>query len=180
MATKTLMTVEQFEQLGETEKRQELVDGEIVDMPGANNEHNEIRDEILTDLRIHLRENPIGHAVTEQEFQITKTSVRRPDVAFYQSSKMRPEYRRRSVLPFAPDLAVEVVSPSESAIELRRKIHSYLDNGVQCVWAIYPEAREAEIWDGQFMRIERNELSANCLPALAIPMAGLFLPESTR
>src|SRR5689334_4773828 len=83
VATKTLLTVEQFEQLPEEEHyRYELDHGALIEVACATYEHNQIRGCLESSLRLFLTGRQIGEAVAEQEFRIGKDTVRRPDVAF--------------------------------------------------------------------------------------------------
>jgi Uma2 family endonuclease len=69
-----------------------------------------------------------------------------PDVAFLSNesaAKGDPEH----IYAGAPDLAIEVVSDSENAEELRQKIQDYLDAGSKAVWAVYPKLRVVAVYD---------------------------------
>lgn len=181
MSTKTLMTVEQFEQMGETETRYELVDGELIELPRASFQHNYIRDKIGRLLNDGPDQSARGVAIAEHDFQTTPGNVREPDVAFVLWSRMKGFNIKRNVCPFPPDLAVEVVSPSERAIELRKKIHEYLDAGAETVWVLYAETEEAEIWkkkNGEIVHLGCQNLEADCLLGFSLPVKSLFtIPE---
>ena len=181
MSAKTLMTVEQFEQMGETEEPYELVDGELIELPGASLLHNYIRDNIVGLLNIDSQQSARGVAIARHDFQTTPATVREPDAAFILWSRLTPGDFKRNVCPFAPDLAVEIVSASETALELRRKIHEYLDAGTDTVWVLYVETEEGEIWknqNGQITQLRSEFLEADCLPGFSISVKSLFaLPE---
>lgn len=66
---------------------------------------------------------------------------RRPDVAFVRDENVRPS---KGYIYTSPDLAVEIVSPSERPGDIRKKLREYLDHGVQQVWQVYPDSEE--IW----------------------------------
>ncbi len=79
VATRTLLTVEQFEQLSEEERRRyELDHGELVEVACATYEHNRIRGKIETALNGFQAGRRIGEAVAEQEFRLGEDTVRRP------------------------------------------------------------------------------------------------------
>jgi Uma2 family endonuclease len=177
MGTKTLLTVEQFEQLGETDERYELVDGELVMQPMPTFEHDDIRDSIVQSLREYLKRNPIGRAVAERGMQTAPNTVRRADAAFYKGSRIKPDWWKKNVLPVA-DVVVEVVSPSEKVADLRTKIREYLDAGAETVWVIHPQTKEADIWERDSSRNRVTALEAACLPGFSLPVSSLFeLPE---
>ena len=181
MSAKTLMTVEQFEQMGETQKRYELVDGELIELPGASLLHDYIRDNMVGLLNNDSQQSARGVAIARHDFQTTPATVREPDAAFVLWSRLKPRDLRRNVCPFAPDLAIEIVSPSETALELRTKIHEYLDAGTDTVWVLYVETEEAEIWknqNGQITQLRSEFLEADCLPGFSVYVKLLFaLPE---
>jgi Uma2 family endonuclease len=164
MATKALLTIEQYEQLPDTGVRTELVDGEVIELATGTVLHNYVRDEI----RSGLRGADSGFAIAEVEFRTCQDRVRRADVVWYASIPAADWYR--SILA-PPDLVAEVVSPSDSAAEIRAKVHEYLDAGVTTVWVIYIDAREAEIWNrGSQPYLAAGTLTADCLPGFSLPL----------
>jgi Uma2 family endonuclease len=169
MATKALLTVEQYEQLPDTGVRTELVDGEVIELATETFEHNFARDEI----RAGLRSAGAGVAAAEIEFRTLPGCVRRADVVWFR--RLAAEDWKRHILP-VPDLAVEVASPSDSAVDMRLKIHEYLDAGVTTVWFVYPGTGEADIWnrDGR-SHMGVRVLTADCLPGFELPLAALSL-----
>ena len=71
--------------------------------------------------------------------------VRGPD-AYYVSAERGPsDGAPEGFWIIAPDLAVEVVSPSETVEEVRQKIHDYLAAGTRLVWTVYPRTREVVV-----------------------------------
>jgi Uma2 family endonuclease len=162
MATKALLTIEQYEQLPDTGVRTELVDGEVVELATGTFEHNFARDEIGFNLRGVGR----GVAAAEIEFRTAADRVRRADAVWFAS--LAAADWKRNILP-VPDLAVEVVSPSDSAGELRAKVHEYLDAGVTTVWVVYLDSREADVWNrGGQSRMGTRTLTADCLPGFEL------------
>jgi Uma2 family endonuclease len=71
--------------------------------------------------------------------------VRKPDACFIRHERLTPAARHAPFLPIAPDLAVEVISPTDLAHAIDEKIQEYLDAGIPIVWIINPEARVARI-----------------------------------
>lgn len=168
MATKALLTIEQYEQLPDTGVRTELVDGEVLELATGTYLHNIVRDNIREVLN-RLKPN---HACTEVEFRTSPDRVRRADAVWF--DRLAPEVWSQHLLP-VPQLVVEVVSPSDSAPELRAKVHEYLDAGVTTVWLVYPEAREADIWNrAGASHMGVKVLSADCLPGFAAPVESVL------
>jgi hypothetical protein len=61
-----------------------------------------------------------------------------------------------------------------TAAEIRDKVHEYLDSGVTCVWLLYTNRREADIWSAGGVTVVTGILSADCLPGVSIPLETLY------
>jgi Uma2 family endonuclease len=147
MSSATLLTVEQFEQLPVKEGvRYELKDGELIEMALAKFGHEQTKARAGKILTAYLLQHPLGDAYPETAFALTPSCVRVPDVAFLSNesaAKGDPDHIFRG----APELAIEVVSESESALDLRQKIQEYLDAGCKAVWTVYPTVRVVAVYD---------------------------------
>ena len=121
----------------------EYVKGELVPMPPPTIEHGEITVNIGALLRQHIREYQLGSCSTETTFPIGK-SGRKPDVAFL--SKERVPENKRQASPVPPDLAVEIVSPSDISYDVEEKALEYLEAGTRMVWVIHPVTRTVTIY----------------------------------
>jgi Uma2 family endonuclease len=163
----------------------EVVDGKIVEKTVGATEV-EIANILNEYLRMFARTHRLGRALMEMIFRIdvTKDLQRRPDVAFV--SHARWPYNRRvpnvAVWDMVPDLAVEVVSPSNTAFEVQRKIHEYFDAGVSQVWIVYPPQREVYVF-ASTNRIEvlqrgQDLDGGNLLPGFRLSVAALFEDEA--
>ena len=145
---KTLMTVEQFEQLPREEAaRFELDEGELVTMSGATYAHNDVRDRTVEMLRPFVREHGLGKVIAEQEFRLSPTTDRRPEVTFISNEKLaliRPEKRIQHLVP---DLVIEIASDSDTFTGLMRKVRQYLDAGVRLVWIFNLSLVEITVFD---------------------------------
>ncbi|HXJ93594.1 MAG TPA: Uma2 family endonuclease [Terriglobia bacterium] len=148
MGTKTMMTAEQYAALDEPDGvRCELSEGELIVSPSPMLFHNLIANRINLPLTGFVHQNRLGEVVMETDFQLTEDTVRRPDVAFISAEKLAhidPHKR----LQIAPDLAVEVASPSDRPDDLMHKVQQYLNAGTATVLVIYPEAHLAYLYRG--------------------------------
>jgi Uma2 family endonuclease len=90
---------------------------------------------------------------------------------------------KRSLLPGmtrvfqgSPDLAIEVVSPSDTAKHLKRKVSSYLQGGAKCVWIVFPEDRSVMIHTAGLVReLKADQLiDDSILPGFSTPVAAFF------
>ena len=105
---------------------------------------------------------------------------RRPDVAFVSHARW-PSNRRVPDVPvwdIVPDLAVEVISPTNTAFQVQKKIHDYFDAGVTQVWVIYPEQAEVYVYSSptqiRVLQLEQELDGGDLLPGFRLPLATLF------
>lgn len=120
-------------------KNFELIHGVLCEMPSPSPLHGWIAAEILYRLRAYLKDHAIGDAFGDgNDFILAPGLIYKPDAAFVSKARL-PKLPRQ--FEFAPDLAVEVASPSNSPSEILEKVENYLRYGGQEVWVIYPEDR---------------------------------------
>jgi Uma2 family endonuclease len=127
------------------------------------------------------RTNQLGHAVMETLFEIPGSdNDRKPDVAFvsFQRWPANRPLPRVNAWPVAPDLAVEVISPTDKAFDVIEKVQEYFSGGVRQVWHIYSHVEQVFIFTSptQVRVLTRaDELTAEPLvPGFRMPMADLF------
>ena len=126
--------------------RYELVDGELIDMDGAL-PHGSITGEIYLLLRLHIRATglPLTAGVSTG-FQMSPYTLRFPDVHVTTWTRMAAYDADAGGFPrFAPDVAIEVVSPSNTSAEMDRKTAEYFANGARAVWIADPGPRTVAI-----------------------------------
>lgn len=122
-------------QTGETEDY-ELVEGELVPLPSGTLRLARIRGRLETRVGLYLERNPIGEVFAEVDCRLVEGEVRRPDLSIYigeNASGLDPD---RIPAPYPPDIAVEILSPSEGAMGLRQKVREYLRAGSSEVWLL--------------------------------------------
>jgi Uma2 family endonuclease len=178
MATQTLLTLERFDQLPVVEGvLNELDEGEVVTMTAPMPRHNLVRDRIGRFLGNFAEEHNLGTAFLETEYQLTPETVRIPDVSFVRADRMREVDLDRRIQG-GPALAVEVVSPTDLAQDLARKVDQYLDAGAQVVWVVYPNVREVHVFreGGAASVLGPEEIleAPALLPGFAVSVATLF------
>ena len=100
---------------------------------------------------------------------------RRPDIAFVSSSNVRPS---KGYYYGAPDLAIEIISPTERPNKIRKKLREYLDNGVQQVWQVFPDDQEIAVnYPGGTTRTYRKGdtiSGGELLPGFMLDVATIF------
>jgi len=138
-----------FDQLPYEEgRRWELVQGEMIAVSSATPEHQSIVIIFGASLRNYSRREPGVWALPDSEFALGEDDRVRPDVAILLNGRWASVDRKKTPIPLAPDIAVEVISPSERANDTMRKIRTYLGAGVQEVWQIVPEFQTILIYRG--------------------------------
>ena len=105
-------------------------------------------------------------------------SYRKPDVSFI--TRKKQPLLIKGTLQAIPDLAVEVVSPTDNAIDLEHKVRLYIHAGVRMVWVIFPEERIVHVIKpgrAQEYLTENDVLEGGeILPGFACPLTELFPP----
>jgi Uma2 family endonuclease len=139
------ITLEEF--LANDYESYEYAKGELVPMPPSTMEHGEICSNIVFLLGNHVRQRKLGEIfIAGTTFRIGE-SGRKPDVAFVSQERI-PENRRQAS-PIPPDLAIEVVSPSDTVYDVLEKVLEYLDAGTQIVWVIEPIFKTVTVYRSQ-------------------------------
>ncbi len=179
MATKTLLTIADFDALDEIEGvKQELIDGELVVTPSPMPRHNIVGAKLGGPLQVFVAEHKLGVVLWGQDYLVGE-DILNPDLAFTRADRLVEKDQRPG---WAPDLVVEIWSPSNQrkSQDLRNKAKRYLDGGAQAVWLLYPEAGIARVEKPGLPprvlavdsggRLEDPEL----LPGFAIALAEIF------
>jgi Uma2 family endonuclease len=176
MATHTLMTPEQFDRLPEEDgRRLELLDGEPIEMPSAAATHNLIQMRLGSVLHSWLAKDNRGVVIPTTEFAFGANRFQ-PDLAVLLQAKWTLVERERVPVLIIPDIAVEIVSPSESAHNLDRKLRIYRAHGVTEVWIVYPEGEHMYVHAVNGVRelLNTDVLESPVLPGWSMPIAELF------
>ena len=180
MGTKTLMSVEDFDRLEEPDELSyELDEGELVVMTKPRPLHNRIVGNLYFEVRVFLKTHPVGEVFNPDALFVLGPNIKRsPDVSFLRAERTK-QIDLNTDIPGAPDIAVEVLSPSDTVSVMRRKIRPYFAAGAQCVWVVYPETREVEVWreagKPQIVLQETDLLDApDLLPGFSIRVGILF------
>jgi Uma2 family endonuclease len=123
--------------------RCELLKGEIHHMPPAGAEHGSVALELAYRIKIHVEAHKFGEVfAAETGFIIARgpDTVRAPDVGFVGGDRL-PLGRVKGYFPGPPDLAVEVVSPNDTASEVATKVDEWLSAGAILTWVVDPASR---------------------------------------
>ena len=182
MVTTRLSTVEDLARMTSDEaERHELYAGVLREVEVMGGRHGEIGFELIGPLYLYLRTNPFGRVYTEAtHFIILRDPdvVLMPDVAFVRADRLPPVEEREGFMPLAPDLAVEVLSPSNRAREMAEKVELYQRGGVRLVWVVQPRRRAVTVYplgsDPRTLHETDSLDGGDVLPGFRLPVADLF------
>jgi Uma2 family endonuclease len=146
------MTARQFATLPDPEHggKMELVHGRVVIMPPVGPDHGERATRLILRLGAFTESRRLGVLRTETGYWITESpdSVRAPDVSFVSDARRRTEQVVEGFVEQPPDLAIEVISPSQTEPEVLVKVNEYLAAGVARVWTVNPKVRTVTVHFG--------------------------------
>ncbi len=168
------MTMEEF--LENDLEGYEYVKGELVPMAAAAIVHGEVGINLIIPLGIHVRENKLGRLYSlETTFQLGDRVVK-PDIAFVSTDRLSEDkFKGFSV---APDLAVEIVSPSDKQYDVTDKALAYLKAGTRLVWVIEPIAKTVMVYrseaDFTLLNYEDTLTGEDVVEGFSCPIAELF------
>ncbi len=177
MGTVAVFTGAEFDQLPYEEGRKwELVEGDLILVPSATPEHQIISQRLVVAFYLYLQVHPgAGLSLQNVEFALEPNTRVRPDVLFLSAEQNAKLDRKKVPVPFTPDLAVEIISPSERPSETRLKMLAYLRYGAQEVWQIYPVSRSVVIHRNEGTRtITSGALTSPLLPGFTLNIDSLF------
>jgi Uma2 family endonuclease len=110
-------------------------------------------------------------------FKLSDDTVRAPDVAFVRKERLATVHRK-GFGNGAPDLAVEIFSPSDNVRQLMRKVKQYVAAGCHTVWIVYPEHREIQVLEAtgadRLLRAGDNLEAPELLPGFSAPVQPIF------
>ncbi len=164
----------------------EVVDGKRVELAPMGIHESLLASTLMMFLGTFARPRKLGLLVVQGLFDLASVrSERRPDVAFVSSGRWpfnRPVPRGDNAWKVIPNLAVEVVSPSNTADEIQVKLHEYFQWGVELVWVIYPEHQEVYVYESP---VKVHVLTragvldgGKVLPGFQLPLGELFGNEA--
>lgn len=144
-ATTHKMTYDEYCLLPEDRNQYELFDGELVMTPSPSREHQRIAGKLYARLLDHVEKNGLGEAyISPLDAIFDPYTTLQPDILFVSKERL-PEVGRERI-EGAPDLVVEVLSPSTFHKDLRRKMTVYSRFGVQEYWIVDPEMKTIELY----------------------------------
>jgi Uma2 family endonuclease len=166
--------------------RLELSEGRLIVMSPASWKHGGLASKLDRRVGDFAEENELGMTTGAETGYILfknpdpegKDIVRAPDVGFIRAERVPDELPDRGYVPFAPDLAVEVVSPDDSADEVAQKVAEYLKYGTRLVWVLYAKPKEIKVHapDQEVKTLKVGDAldGGDVLPGFKMPVRDIF------
>jgi Uma2 family endonuclease len=175
------MTADELLRMPEDGYRYELIEGELYQMAPPGSQHGFIGNNLSWRLSQYVESNKLGTVMAaETGFLIAHDpdTVRAPDIAFVSQEQLARCGIPAGYFPEAPVLAVEVVSPDDTAEEVDAKIRCWLDAGTKLAWVVYPRGRTVTVYrslDDIHVLTEKDQLTGDpVVPGFACAIADLF------
>jgi Uma2 family endonuclease len=183
---KKVWTEAELQALPEDGFSHEVVNGELVMSPKNNFQHENICGRLFLALESFNRLHKLGVVLgSSAGFWMHNRNCRAPDVSFIPKARLqqlgfRPSTRR--FFPGAPDLAVEILAPSNTRSEIDERLNDFFASGTQIAWIINPDDECAEVCHSLVKRqligtggfLDGDHL----LPSFQFPIADLFTPQT--
>ena len=181
MALTRLLSVEDLEQMGSEGEALELYDGVPREHTGMSWQHGRLGVRISSPLYFYVASHALGEVFTSDTlFTLARhpDTVVRPDVSFVRSDRRPPEDEWDRIARIPPDLAVEVVSPTDRPVDIMDKIERYQAAGVPLLWLVEPGRRTVTVYtlgqDPHTLREADILHGGDVIPGFTLPIAEIF------
>jgi len=178
-----LYTAADLVALPDNGKRYELVNGDLIEMNPPAHKHALISSRLFARLVVYVEQHQLGYVfgpdagyLLHTDPETKRETVRVPDVSFVREA--RKSVTLDDLYNGAPDLAIEIISPSETYKMIDRKLQDYFAYGVQLAWLVYPDALTIEVYtslsDWSALTIEDTLSGGSVLPGFSLPVRDVF------
>jgi Uma2 family endonuclease len=165
------------------ERRFELSEGVLIEMSPAGGKHGGLAAMLNFRVFLFVQEHDLGFVTAAETGFILfknpdgKDTARAPDVGFVTKARL-PEGLPEGYIPVAPDLAIEVVSPNDSAEDIESKINDYMRYGVKMFWFFYPKLKQVRAFmppaTPQTLTIDDTLDGGDVLPGFTLALKDVF------
>lgn len=175
-AVRRKITEEEFLRLPHDGRKWEFVEGEAREVP-AGYQH----DILVINIGAMLKPFARGRGFVSGSsagFRMASGNVRSPDVSFMRKERLPGGMPSKGFQDFAPDLAIEIISPSEEPEEMAQKVAEYFGAGAEQVWHLFPDTKRVTIYysqsDTASFRPEEELDAGDLLPGFSCRAEELF------
>ena len=179
--TRTITADELFRMPDDGFHRYKLVKGRLLTMSPAGGLHGLVSSRLHAAVFAHVDEHRLGVVVSADtgfKLESDPDTVRAPDVAFVTRERIPPDGIPEAFWQCAPDLAVDVLSPSDRRSDVNEKIAQYVRLGVKVVWFVEPSPRRVTVFrpdrPAQVLREANTLEGGELLPGFRYPLSRLF------
>ncbi len=170
----------------DTEALYEVIDGQRKELPPMGAYETSIASALDQYLGPFVRTHNLGRVAVDMLFNLAPLNKqRRPDVAFVSYARWNKTVSvpRTNAWDVVPDLAVEVVSPTDAMVDVIAKVHEYFKAGVQRVWVVLPGVRQIYLYTSptqvQILTDADSLNGETVIPGFQLPVGELFEGETS-
>src|SRR5436309_6780642 len=175
MTVTSLMTADELLRMPDDGYRYELVQGELRKMSPAGADHGDVAASIVISLGSYVKARKLGKVYTaDPGFYIERDpdTVRAPDVAFVSRERVVKTPR---FFEGAPDLAIEVVSPNDTYMEVEEKALQLLHAGTRAVIVVIPKTQSARVYRTGKLEVLTDAITVeDIIPGWRMPFSDVF------
>ena len=174
------LTLEEFSRLPHEGERHEMSAGELITMAPPRYLHSRYATNLCVSLANALFKSQSSEVLSEAGYVLSRDplTIRQPDVSVLSKERTK-SMGEKEYVEGAPELAVEVVSPSDSAQDLSLKVDQYLRAGAKQVWVLYPGVKRVQVFYSDrapAMLDETQTLTGgDVVPGFSVQVRNLFL-----
>ncbi len=176
-----LLTADDLLRLSSEGVRGELIRGALSETMPTGREHGQIVVKLVLRLGNFVEPRKLGILTASDSgvwLERDPDTVREPDVAFFSAEKVPPDERVTGYAEVAPDLVVEIVSPTDRLVAVNDKALMWLRYGVRLVWVVRPEERLVDVQRDGHPAVTLDESGAldglDVLPGFSCPVREVF------
>ncbi len=153
----------------------EYVKGELVPMSPATRTHSKVSVRVIRYLDRYVDENQLGEVHVEATFRVGERGLK-PDVAFVSSTRLDGDEDTGFLVP--PDLAIEVISPTDVQSRVVEKAFAYLNAGTRLVWILDPHSQTVTVYRSErviaLLTYDDTLTGEDVVPGFSCPVSQLF------
>ena len=179
--TLPMLTAVQLEEMPDDGFRYDLLRGELLQMSPAGREHGKLAGRFFRLLSNFIDEHDLGETYASETGFLLETdpdTVLAPDVSYVSRERVPAIANVKGYIPLAPDLAVEVISPSDRYTKVDEKLETWLDAGTRVVIVLNPRKSVARVYrpqtEMQTYTVDQSLELPDILPGWSVKLSTLF------